>query len=143
MLIRHVIEGYNFLVSEGFEDAARICLTHTFPVKDVNVTFGEWDCSDDERQFISEYLAQIEYTNYDRLFQLCDHLAIPSGFCLIEKRMVDAAVRHTTNEKVAQKWKEVLTIQAKFEAVIGRSVYTLLPGVVENTFGFDPTAPNS
>jgi len=27
---RHTIDGYNFLVNEGFPDAARICITHAF-----------------------------------------------------------------------------------------------------------------
>ena len=130
-----IIEGYNFLMAEGFEDAARICLTHTFPVKDVNFTFGNWDCTDDERQFIARYLARTEYADYDRLFQLCDHLATEDGFCLMEKRMVDVAVRHGTNDKVARKWEEVFKIQKEFEEVIGRLIYTLLPEVVENTFG--------
>ncbi|MBQ6935142.1 MAG: HD domain-containing protein, partial [Clostridia bacterium] len=30
MQARHALEGYNYLTSIGFEDGARICLTHTF-----------------------------------------------------------------------------------------------------------------
>ncbi len=135
--MRHIIDGYNFLSAEGFEDAARICLTHSFPVQDVNAVFGAWDCTAAERQFVEDYLSEIEYTEYDRLFQLCDSLALSSGFCLIEKRMVEVALRYGTNQYTIPKWKATLELHKRFEEVIGRSIYGILPGVVENTFGFD------
>lgn len=134
--MRHIIDGYDFLISEGFEDAARICLTHSFPVQDTNAVFGEWDCSKTERRFVDDYITGVEYTEYDRLFQLCDALALPSGCCLIEKRLVDVALRYGTNQYTVPKWKATLDIQKSFEKVIGQSIYNILPGVIENTFGF-------
>jgi len=135
--VRHIVDGYHFLQGRGFDDAARICLTHSFPVKDVRVILSQWDCSEEETQFVKGYLAQVEYTDYDRLFQLCDALALPSGFCLIEKRLVDAALRHGINEHVVPKWRATLDIQQAFEKAIGRSIYNVLPGVMENTFGLE------
>ncbi len=29
--MRHVIDGYTFLMEKGFDEAARICLTHSYP----------------------------------------------------------------------------------------------------------------
>ena len=63
-----------------------------------------------------------------------DALALPSGFCLIEKRLLDVALRRGFNAYTRDKWKAFLQIQQDFEAVIGQSIYDLLPGVVENTF---------
>ena len=82
-----------------------------------------------------DYLSETEYTDYDRLIQLCDALALPSGCCLMEKRMVDVALRYGVNEYTVPKWEAVLQIKAGFEDVLGRSIYELLPDVVENTFG--------
>ena len=31
--MRHILDGYNFLSQLGYEDCARICLTHSFPLK--------------------------------------------------------------------------------------------------------------
>src|SRR5512136_110270 len=73
--MRHVLDGYRFLSGEGFPDAARICLTHSFPNRRVEEIFGEWDCSADELAFIAAYLARSELTAYDRLIVLCDSLA--------------------------------------------------------------------
>ena len=136
--LRHIIDGYTFLQAQGFDDAAQICLTHSFPVKDVKVASGSWDCSEEEFQFVVDYLAQVEYSDYDRLLQLCDALALPSGFCLIEKRLVDVALRRGIHEHNLRRWKGYFDLQKQFESVIGQSIYSLLPGVVENTFGFSP-----
>lgn len=77
------------------------------------------------------------------LIQLCDALALPGGFCLIEKRLVDVALRHGTNPYTIPKWKAFLEIQREFEETIGGSIYALLPGVIENTFGFDSSASSA
>ena len=134
---RHIIDGYEFLHAKGFSDSARICLTHSFPIKDVNVISGRWDCSLEERKFVKDYLAGIEYTEYDRLIQLSDALALPSGFCLIEKRLMDVALRYGINDYTLLKWKATLSLQQEFEEAIEQSIYSILPGVVSNTFGFD------
>ncbi len=133
--LRHTLDGYCFLRNLGFDDAARICLTHSFPIKNIGAGSGEWDCSHDEYEFVRSFIEQIEYTEYDKLIQLCDSLALPTGFCLVEKRLVDVALRRGVNEQTVDKWKAFLMIQKDFEQVIGGSIYKLLPGVVSNTFG--------
>ncbi len=136
--LRHMIDGYHFLQSLEFSDAAQISLTHSFPVKDVNVASGQWDCSAQEREFVQDYLSRVEYSEYDRLIQLCDALALPTGFCLIEKRLVDVALRRGVHSHTVLRWKGYFDNQHTFERVIGRSIYSVLPGVIENTFGFKP-----
>ena len=77
--MRHALDGYNYLMSLGYEQAARICLTHPYPIKNAEAAADMWDGSDEEFRFIQAYLEQIEYDRYDRLIQLCDSLALPSG----------------------------------------------------------------
>ena len=43
--IAHVIDGYNFLMKFGYDEAARICITHSFQLKDINEYIGEIDIS--------------------------------------------------------------------------------------------------
>ena len=135
--MRHTLDGYTFLQRLGFDDAARICLTHSFPVQDARAIFGHWDVTEEEFALVDGYLLSLTYTDYDRLLQLCDCLALPSGLCLLEKRMIDVALRHGVNEYTVPKWQAYLDIQKTFEATLNRSIYTLLPGVVETTFGLD------
>lgn len=136
--MRHGLDGYRFLTNLGYDDAARICLTHSFPIKNMALHEGKWDCSEDDIAFVERFLQDNDFTDYDRLLQLCDALALPSGICLLEKRIVDAALRHGVNGLTIPKWQATFAIQHDFERVIGRSIYSVLPGVVENTFGFAP-----
>ena len=73
--------------------------------------------------------------DYDRLIQLCDSLAMASGVCLMEKRMMDVALRYGTNEYTVDKWRATFGLVGYFEEAIERSIYSLFPEVVENTFG--------
>ncbi len=135
--MRHTLDGYYYLESLGFHDAARICLTHAFPYKNVNAISGEWDCSQTELDFVNVFLSNTEYSVYDKLIQLCDALALPTGFCLIEKRLVDVALRRGINFFTIEKWKAFLRLQQEFDDLIGRSIYEILPDVVSNTFHFN------
>ena len=136
--LRHILDGYTFLEGLGYSDAARICLTHSFPVQKIGAASGNWDGSSDELAFVEAFLSGVKYTDYDRLLQLCDALALPSGFVMIEKRLVDVALRRGINPMTVEKWRAFLELQRYFEGAIGRSIYSVLPGVVGNTFGFTP-----
>jgi len=133
--MRHVLDGYRYLSALGYADAARISMTHSFPNRDVREVFGERDCTPEELAFVGDYLARVDYTDYDRLIQLCDALATADGFVLMEKRMLDVAFRYGINAYSLPKWRTTFGIRADFEQRMGRSIYTLLPGIVEATFG--------
>lgn len=115
-------------------EEAKICITHSFPYKEINAVFGKWDCTNEEVKFVERFLDNTKFDDYDKLIQLCDALALPDGFCLIEKRMIDVALRHGLNEYILSKWEATFAIQKYFEEGIGKSLYSVLPGVIENTF---------
>ena len=131
--MRHVLDGYNFLSDEGFEAAARICLTHSYPVEGLVTGAGGWDGSKAELEFVSAYLDSIQYDDYDRLIQLSDLLSMPSGFCLMETRFVDVVMRHGFDEYTVDRWHGFIQVKKRIEGLIGVSVYELLPGIIENT----------
>ena len=132
--MRHIIDGYNFLSQMGYEDCARISLTHAFPLKDTQSYSGANDCTPEETEFIKKYISEVNYSEYDELIQLCDALATPKGFCLLEKRLVDVVMRYGITDLTVWKWKATFEIKANFEKAIGGSIYALLPGVQETTF---------
>jgi hypothetical protein len=133
--VRHILDGYTLLADAGFDDAAQVCLTHSFPIKEVDAFASPWGDLQRERRQVAEFLERTPYTDYDRLIQLVDALALPSGCCLLEKRLVDVALRHGVNARTVAKWQAVLGLQSTFEATLGTSIYRRLPGVVETTFG--------
>lgn len=130
----HVLIGFRFLDQAGYSDAARICLTHSYPNKIAAEGSSEWDGTEEEYCLVQSYLDGIEYNDYDRLIQLCDSICLPDGFCLMEKRLLDVVMRYGINEYTLPKWKAYFEIKAVFEREIGASIYDLLPGVVETTF---------
>lgn len=130
---RHQIEGYRFCMERGWDDAARICLTHTYPLNDIRRYNEYWDISDEEKKFLAEFIASAEYSDYDRLGQLVDYLALPTGFCIIEKRMVDVGRRHGVDAGVVRRWDKVFELKAYFDGLAGVNIYTLLPGITANS----------
>ena len=120
--MHHMISGYNFLTEKGYPAAARVCLTHSYPIRDVRGCFGVNDCSEEQYEFLRGFLAAARYDLYDELIQLCDTVAEASGFCLLEKRMIDVALRHGFAPFLTERWKVVFYIKKKSEEEMGSSI---------------------
>ena len=131
---RHLIDGYRYCIERGWEKAAQICISHAFMVKDIDSSIGVFDMPPEDKAFMADFVKNAVYDDYDLLVQLCDALALPTGFCLLEKRFVDVAIRYGTTPVMADRWRAVLNIKTYFEKIMGCSIYELLPGVVENSF---------
>ncbi len=131
---KHLIDGYRYCMERGWEKAAQICISHAFMIQDIETSIGKFDVREEDYLFMKEFVATAVYDDYDRLVQLCDALAMPTGFCLLEKRFVDVTIRYGFHPATIKRWEKILELKALFEEKIGCSVYTLLPGVVENSF---------
>ena len=137
--IRHVLDGYRFLYEMGYEDAARISITHAFPIAKIEAYFGENDCEPEELKFLEDFLSKLEFNDYDYLIQLCDAISLSTGFCLMEKRLVEVVLRNGINELAIEAWRARFQSLSEIENEINQSVYALLPDVVEGTFGQEIT----
>lgn len=58
--MRHIIDGYQFMKSLNYDNCAHICLTHSFPYKDIRSYNGQNDCTAEETEFITSFLDNIE-----------------------------------------------------------------------------------
>lgn len=126
MDMRHILFGYQFMKSLGYDDSARICLTHSFPYKNIGAYNGQNDCSEEETAFIQSYIDDIEYNDYDRLIQLCDAISFPDGPTYIEKRLVDVVLRRGFNDLTIPKWKAFLELKDYFDKKTNSNIYELL-----------------
>ena len=133
--MHHVIAGYDFMTHEGYPDIARICITHSYITRRVKDDCAKPDCSPDELLFLQNFIDKTAYNDYDKLIQLCDCICLPDGFCLLEKRMVDVVLRYGFNEGTLSRWNATFGLKEYFENKIGKSIYSLLPGVEKTTFG--------
>ena len=127
--VRHIIDGYDYAASKGRDEVARVCLTHSFPVKDIEADIGKKDITAAQYAFIDNFLNTIQYDDYDKLIILCDALAEANGFCISEERFVDTTRRYGIFPFSVDCWNCTYQYKADFEQKIGKSIYTLLPDI--------------
>lgn len=133
--IKHIFDGYAYMMKMGENEIARICLTHSFPLKDVHTYIGAYDCTDEQLAFLEAFLEDTKQDDYDRLIQLCDAISLPEGACIMEKRLMDVALRHGLPEFSLDKWRAFLTLKQYFDQRCGCNLYEFLPHVFENSIG--------
>lgn len=129
--LKHTIDGYEYAVSNGWDEVARVCLTHSFPVKNIEADIAKKDITDEQYEFMKRYLENIDYNDYDKLIILCDALADAQGFCILEKRFVDTTRRYGISPFTTARWNSTYEYKDYFERLIGKSIYTLLPNIEE------------
>lgn len=125
---KHLLDGYRHCSRFGWTLAARVCITHAFMIPDVTAGVGKLDVPAEDVAFLKRFLESVEYDDYDRLVQLCDGLALPDGFCFLETRILDVALRYGVPECSLARWRKLFEIKADFEKIIGGSLYDLFPG---------------
>ncbi|WP_420596810.1 HD domain-containing protein [Deinococcus sp.] len=131
---RHIIDGYDFLMAQGYPDAARIALTHSFVIPEMDTLQGAWDGTPPERERLTDLIDEVAkrpMTEEDRLLQLCDMLGLHDGFCTLHERLLDIALRYSVNARTPDKWQAQLQLKTDFDAACGVNVYALLPGLTE------------
>ena len=127
---KHVYEGYKFCSEKGWDEAAKICMTHSYVLMQDEF---EYEPSTKDEIEIKNYIMNCNVDDYDRLIQLCDSLATDYGFVIIEKRFVDVTRRYGIMEGYVKGWNKTFEIKDEFEKVMGCSVYDVLPDIGRTT----------
>ena len=120
----HVSDGYSYMMELGYDEVARICLSHSFNDQSLESYIGHRDTTPEETALIETNLAAMVYDEYDRLIQLCDSLADASGVVDIEERMNDVKRRYGSYPQ--DKWDNNLALKAHFEQLEGCSIYEVV-----------------
>ena len=126
----HIYEGYKYCMEKGWDEAARICMTHSYlRMRD------EFDYKPETKheKAIKEYIMNCEADDYDRLIQLCDSLAVDYGFVILEQRFVDVTRRHGIMEGYIKGWEIAFSLKEYFEKDMGCSIYDVLPDVANTS----------
>lgn len=130
---QHIFAGYDYALSQGWNDVARVSLTHSFYFPDKpDWGTSPYDGAPEDWEFIKKYITSFEFDDYDRLVRLCDALGCAEGFCIIEKRVVDVALRYGEMTGMIEKWRKMFAEKQYFENFTGCNLYDLLPGIREN-----------
>lgn len=122
--LRHVYDGYKYMSELGYDEAARICLTHSFCVPDIQTYIGKFDITEKEQKEVEMALQNTDYDEYDYLIQLCDCLAGSDGVMDMEARMTDVKRRYGTYPE--NKWDRNIYLKQLFEKKTGKNIYEIV-----------------
>lgn len=120
----HVSDGYSYMHSLGYDEAAKVCLTHSFNKLTTDVYIGKFDTTDEELRLIQDNLKTVVIDEYDKLIQLCDSIAGSEGVLDIEERMNDVKRRYGSYPQ--EKWDNNLKLKRYFEEKMGKDIYTVV-----------------
>ena len=120
----HVSDGYSYMMSLGYGEAARICLTHSFNGQKIEGYIGNFDTTAEETALIRDRLREAVFDDYDRLIQLCDAISGAEGVMDIEERMGDVKQRYGSYDP--EKWNTNLALKAYFEQKAGGDLYEVV-----------------
>lgn len=122
--LAHVIDGYHFLMNLGYDEAAKICITHSFAIKDINTYIGIADVPKEEYEETIYLISNYIYDDYDRLIQLCDSIAMANGAADLKTRMDDVEKRYGYYPE--NKRKEHFKIKDYFENKMQKNLYQVV-----------------
>ena len=117
----HVADGFSYMKKLGYDEVAKICLTHSFNNHTVDEYIGKFDVTERELALIKSELAKVTYDEYDMLIQLCDSLAGADGVLDIEERMGDVKKRYGSYPQ--DKWDSNIRLMHYFENKMGKNIY--------------------
>ena len=122
----HIYFGYELMMEKGHESIAKICLTHSFPIRDMTTYSGsDMYCNDEQKEFIALYLSNTVYDDYDRLIQLSDCLGTAQGIVTMDKRNMDVVLRKGFNENTLKVWSAYYDLKDYFDKKCGINIYNL------------------
>lgn len=127
----HTLEGYRILMQKGWDKPAIICLTHSFPIKDLEYFNGLNDCTPEDTRIIVDLLEQSVYDDEVKLIQLCDAISLPGGVTIMERRLADVMMRHGADHHTPLKWRAFFDLKRHFDQRCGQSVYSLFRNEIE------------
>ncbi|QIZ42741.1 HD domain-containing protein [Bacillus sp. RZ2MS9] len=133
----HSYDGYMYMNDLGYTGNAVICVTHSFPCKNEHIDIAaEWSLVPDHmRSRLVEILNEhCNYDLYNKVITLCDALADADGFTTLERRLISVGLRHGTTSHTSLHWKGFYAIKKELEALIGKSIYTVLPDVEKSIY---------
>lgn len=122
----HFFKGYKILRADSYFFPARIALTHSFQIKNVDAYVGEWNISNTDKEFVEDFLAFNEYNDYDLLIQLLDGL-IKYEYLGIENRSEGVKDNHGANPFFEERKVRLYELEEYFESRLSKPIKDYLP----------------
>ena len=122
--LRHVYYGWKYMAEQGYDQVAKICLTHSFQIQGIDAYVGKRDIPPEALAELTAALEAAVYDDYDRLIQLCDSIAGTDGPVNMAARMED--VRRRYGDYPQDKWDKNFELKGYFEHWAGADLYDIV-----------------
>ncbi len=117
--------GHQLMISKGWDDVARICITHNFYEKEFDIK--NYPIINDDVIACQKFLSQIKFNDYDYLMQLTDVLNDMGTDCTIEYRFASLAKRYPINKIQMEHFSNIIeSRRSYFNFKCGCDIYNLL-----------------
>lgn len=122
----HGLSGYKIMKELGYDEVAKICLTHTFIDKEFKyedyITYPK-----EELTTCKKLLKEIDYDEYDKLIQMSDMMVTVVGFKTLKERMIFIREKYKLcGLTMKKKYRQVLKLKDHFDKLCGCDIYKLL-----------------
>ena len=121
---RHIILGFQLMLSLGYEETAKTCFTHSFPNQRIGDYVGKIDVGEREARLAEKLLLLMNFDEFDQLIQLSDALCMSNKMVSLETRQADIVSRYGSYP--TGKMEKLQEIKKCFEQKINGNIYELL-----------------
>jgi hypothetical protein len=117
------------MISEGYQEEARSCLTHSFIDNNIYYTAGGLPKGQDRFDYLNNFLQGTELTIYDNIVQMCDLFCLDTGFTTVERRLLDITERKGVFDNSQLHLEKTMELKSRLEEMMGCSLYELFPEI--------------
>ncbi len=121
----HGTAGYDEMMKLGYDEIARVCLTHSFWKGTFAPEHFVYDKKEIERA--KELISKMELDDYDYLIQLSDMLCCHRKFVRLEERIDYIIKKYNRDPKESEGMKKAAEkLKKRFDKLCGQDIYELL-----------------
>lgn len=121
----HGLEGFKALNKLGYDELARISLTHTFYEQELELKdYASYNPT--EMRKCKKLIKEVPFDDYDRLIQLCDRLSVGINYNLKQRMIFIRQNYKIPMTLVKKKYREALKLKKYFDEKCCCDVYKLL-----------------
>lgn len=123
---RHMVGGYELMREKGYDEVARICLTHSFYwIEDEEISQKYWKTLwEEDRAVLQPFMENTELDDYDKLTQLADLMALDVGVMTINERFGELLLRYEI-EDASKHMLMLRRLKKYFDSKAGMNIYEL------------------
>ena len=120
----HGTAGYDEMMHLGYDEVARVCLTHSFFDNNFNPQEYAYDSASIIRA--GKLISQMTLDDYDYLIQISDLMVAGYTITSVEKRLDFVAAKyHLSDEVIKRKKQAALNLKIYFDRKTGKNIYNL------------------